>query len=193
MVNRTRNTALLGTALLIAACTAATPPTPVAPSAPSALESAAVRQARAETVEGNFRLAINAGRATYQAGEPIEMEAALTYGGPEPEVRVWGSGSGVVHFAIEQVNGPLAMGPAATDDCVPHQMLRGQPTAVPFTKSGGFSADDPDADFWRDFFTDPQLRLPAGQWRVIAKASFLGPDCSLPETALDAGVTITVQ
>ena len=50
----------------------------------------------------------------------------------------------------------------------------GPPTAVPYpldpatpitadlSKSGGFSGDDPDADFVRSFLADPEVRLPRG-------------------------------
>jgi hypothetical protein len=41
-------------------------------------------------------------------------------------------------------------------------MDRGQVLAMPFAKSGGFSADDPHAAFWRQYFADPALRLPTG-------------------------------
>ena len=40
-------------------------------------------------------------------------------------------------------------------------------------KSGGFSADDPNADFYRSFFADPLVHLPAGDWTLTAVASLV--------------------
>ena len=63
-----------------------------------------------------------------------------------------------------------------TADCGQHEFPRLVPVAVPFRKTGGFSADDPNADFYRAFFADPVLRLPAGRWQVTASVSgFLVP------------------
>ena len=59
-------------------------------------------------------------------------------------------------------------------------------------KSGGFSADDPDAAFYRAFFSEPLVRLPAGRWEIAAVASFVVGD-RRPEHSLRASITVTVE
>ncbi len=49
-----------------------------------------------------------------------------------------------------------------------------QPIASGLNKSGGFSADDPDAAFFRAFLNgDPVVRLPPGDWTITANAHFV--------------------
>ena len=81
-----------------------------------------------------------------------------------------------------------------TADCAQHDYTRGVPVPVPFRKSGGFSEDDPNADFYRVYFADPVLRLPSGRWRIGASAGgFLVPcemDAPMVEIHLEAEVVV---
>jgi hypothetical protein len=151
----------------------------------------------AAAVEGNdaepwFKLRIGAESGVYRAGEPIHVWARLTYTGPKPQEKLVASGSGLVQFSWEQQNGQRRQDGAATADCAPYSIDRTQVLAVPFAKSGGFSGDDPDAGFWRQYFADPVLRLPAGRYRIHALTNFFVGECAGPEHRLDATVEITV-
>jgi hypothetical protein len=143
-------------------------------------------------VDAGFRLTISAPRTLYRSDEPIDIGATLTYIGPEAVGQVTGSGSGVVHFRLEDLDGPLDMAPVITSDCARHRFDRGVPQQVPFQKSGGWSADDPNAAFWKAFFEDPVLRLQPGRWRVIAEASFVVPDCGGEQQLLEAPLELVV-
>jgi hypothetical protein len=146
----------------------------------------------AEVSNGHFRLALRATTARYAAGEPIAVGATLTYAGPARQIEVAGSGSGLVGFGVEQVDGNIKILPAGTADCHPWTLPRGD-TIIPFQKSGGFSADDPGADFFEDYFHDPALRLPAGTWRISAEAVIFPPDCDGPPTSLATSIEVTVE
>jgi hypothetical protein len=151
----------------------------------------------AGAVEGNdaepwFKLRIRAGPGVYRAGEPIQVWAWLTYTGPKPQEKLVASGSGLVQFSWEQQDGQRRQDGAGTADCAPYSIDRTQVLAVPFAKSGGFSGDDPDAGFWRQYFQDPVLRLPAGRYRIHALTNFFVGECGGPEHRLDAAVKITV-
>jgi hypothetical protein len=148
-------------------------------------------------VEGRqdgFLLSLRVSGDTVDAGAPIGIDAILTWDGPAVRATVWASGSGVVSFGLRQLDGDIALGGAMTADCAVHEFDRLTPVAIPFRKSGGFSEDDPNADFYRAFFADPILRLPAGRWRVSAIASgFLEPcEMTAPklEIALEADVLV---
>ena len=180
-------------ALLLVACASPGAPTPSVPHAPGSGESPSVAAPRAAAGDAQFQLSIRAGRDRYRAGEPIEVSAALRYLGPDERLVLSGSGSGLVLFSLEQVDGPLDTAAVATSDCARHGIGQGE-RAFRFAKSGGYSADDPDAAFWNSFFRDPELRLPAGTWRVTARASFfVGDDCSGRPRDLAATITLEVR
>jgi hypothetical protein len=77
--------------------------------------------------------------------------------------------------------------------CFPRDLIARQPIMVAYGKSGAWNEDDADAAFWRAFFADKPLRLPAGTWRITASLrAKLTPDCSGPLHSLDASVTFVV-
>jgi hypothetical protein len=49
-------------------------------------------------------------------------------------------------------------------------------------KSGEVLSDQADADFYRSFFTDPLVHLPAGDWTISAIASFIEGQACLGQT-----------
>jgi hypothetical protein len=144
--------------------------------------------------DGPFGLVIQASKSAYAAGEPILARAVLVYSGPDLGHEVSGSGSGPVMFLVEQVGGRIRTGGAVTADCAQYRLEPGRLMVLPFRKSGGFDADDPDAAFLREFLDDPQFRLPVGTWRIIASGGFIdGPGCDGESVDLSASVTIEVR
>jgi hypothetical protein len=145
--------------------------------------------------QAGFLLVVRIGSDTVDAGAPIDIGATLTWEAPAPRTTVWGSGSGPVTFNIEQLDGDIALGGAMTADCAPHEFERLVPVAFPFRKSGAFSDDDPNADFYRAYFADPVLRLPAGRWRVTASAGgYLEPcEMNAPGFEITLGAEILVR
>lgn len=148
----------------------------------------------AVTEAGIFDLTIAGDKLEYRAGEPIEIEAFLKYQGPQPSVELSGVTSLVNGFGIKQLDGPLAMGPGWDEPCVRHQLRTGGPLRVPYIKSASWSDDDPNADFYREWASDPVLTLPAGTWLVTAYTEFvIGPDCAGPLVSLEASLLIVVR
>lgn len=158
------------------------------PTDPSATDAPAAGIAR----DPLFHLTIESDRARYAADEPIAVAATLRYVGSDDRTRVTSSGGGLVAFAIEQLDGPIDMAPARTADCANYLYTRGDVEELPFQKSGGFSDEDPLADFWRDFFEDPELRLPAGEYRISAQGIYGPPECGTEHT-LEASIVIVVE
>ena len=183
---------LVGLAVLVVAgCGPTVSPAPTAaPSAtpgPTPQPSGAVR---AEAVDGPFRLVFELAKDTWRAGEPIDGRASLeiTAGG----VELVGSGSGLVLFGFRELDGRRQMGPGATADCKVYRLDAGRPLATGITQSGGFAGEDPDAAFYRAFFADPLVRLPAGRWEIQAFAFYAVGACGNPEDTLRAPLTVTV-
>jgi hypothetical protein len=181
---------IAGVALALAACGEQPLPSPRTSATPSATSIAT--GPAAEVVRDAFRLTIAVSSATYRVDEPIEVRTVLAYAGPAPSIEVGGSGSGLVGFSLQQLDGPIAVDAAGTSDCAPWTLKRGD-NLIPFQKSGGYSADDPQADFFARYLNDPQLRLPAGTWRITALASLARPGCDGGGVNLSAAADVTVR
>lgn len=169
-------------AVFLAACSAAPSPTPTAP-------DVAAGSASGQGVT----LAVTAEPAVASPGQRLDVEAVVTNDGDEPLV-LSGSGGGFVFFSVTRVEDGLTSGePAWTDDCVPHVLAAEEPTVVPFAKSGGWSEEDPNADFLRTYFADPDLSLPEGTWRIdVATAATIGEACVGPRLELAVSVVVRV-
>ncbi|CAN5750461.1 hypothetical protein BH24CHL8_BH24CHL8_07880 [soil metagenome] len=146
---------------------------------------------RGEGSDALFSLSIRADRGHYAADAPIEIDTTLRYIG-DARTTVTSSGAGLVVFSIEQLDGPVDTGWARDDDCVRYVYRPGDTESVEFQKSGGYADDDRMADFWRTFFAEPELRLPAGQYRITASAVYGAPECG-GEQVVEASVVIVVE
>ena len=164
--------------------------TPLAPAPSEASGQPVLLEGR----DAGFALSLRIGSDAVDAGAPLDVGATLTWEGAEPQASIWASGSGPVSFGIKQVDGDIVLDAVQTADCAQHDYTRGVAVPVPFRKSGGFSDDDPNADFYRVYFADPVLRLPTGRWRIAAGAGgFLVPcemDAPKVEIRLEAEVVV---
>lgn len=174
--------ALLAVLLLAAGCAAAEP----TPSTPH-LASGTVTQ-------DGITLTAGAEPAPVATGEVIDVTATLSHEGPD-DLALSGSGSGIVFFSVTRIDDGLTSGPPVmTGDCVGHVLPAGEPTVIPFAKSGGYSPDDPNAAFMEAYNADPLLTLPSGTWRIdVATYANIGPGCTgvQLELALELIVTVT--
>lgn len=131
--------------------------------------------------------------ASYAENEPVLASARLIYDGPDETASLSGTGSGAILFSIEQLDGDLDQSAFQHDDCKPYELPADRPIELPFSKSGALDADDPRAQFWRDFFAEPELRLPAGHYRLTATVPLsAGSGCAQPPLDLTASVEISV-
>jgi hypothetical protein len=153
------------------------------------------RRTEASTRSGNFVLTIRSAKASYAAGEIIEIEASLTYDGSAPIQIAHGLGGagGPIGFGIEEpVLGGLHLGPTTADVCARTALAPGQTLTYGFAKSGTFDGHDPSGDDYKRFFEDPDLRLAEGTWHVYAVASFSIGDCTPEATSMRVDLSIEV-
>ncbi|HEY7023772.1 MAG TPA: hypothetical protein VH371_02290 [Candidatus Limnocylindrales bacterium] len=129
----------------------------------------------------DFNLEFKAGQDTYTTSQPIDALSTLQVinheSGSPTNATLGGSGSGLMAFGVEQLGTDLQMGPVWPADCRDYSVAAGEPLTQSLTKSGGFSGDDPNADFWRGWFADPEFHLPPGTWLLTAYANFLDGSC----------------
>jgi len=146
-----------------------------------------------ETVrQGDFELTIRSAKGLYAPGEPINIEASLTYRGTEAEAHVihaGGAASSPINFLIRE---PIF---GATLDGIWEasrnrtSLTRGVALDVPFAKSGGWQSPPPEE--FQTWLAEPGLQLPSGTWHVAAIAEFSVDD--VQEFKLEAEIAITVE
>jgi hypothetical protein len=76
--------------------------------------------------------------------------------------------------------------------CLYTDAAAGQPVAIPFSKAGPIS-DVPGVGFDLAWYQDPVLRLPAGNWRIIANLDVSLGDCGGEHHELEAAVGVAVE
>ena len=145
----------------------------------------------ASVEDETFRLTITTERSVYTSTEVIPISATLELLRTEPTT-IAGPGSGPLAFGIEQLDGPIDAGPAWRMSCGHETWAPGEVRIEPFTKSGGFDNDDPMAAFWRAYFDEPDLILPAGDYRVFAVVDYDLDECSVGGPILTAEVRFEV-
>jgi len=167
---------------------------PAIPSAPTGPEITTGSPLHAEDSDGAFRMTIATDQDRYRAGQAIEVEATLTFLGPEPTTVALGSGSGLIGFGVASDDPAIVIGAAFTTDCASWPIVRDEVIEYPFSKSGGWGEDDPLAPFYRSYFAMPELRLPAGTWTIGAGAAFFtGADCGDEPHDLSTSVTVVIE
>jgi len=179
-------------AVVLAACGPSPGPTQIGP--PDAPGPSVPELAAGEVTDDGITLAVTAEPAVVSAGEAIEVEAVLTHDRREPLTLV-GSGSGIVFFSVTRLEDGLTSGsPGWRLDCRQHILPAGEPTVVPFSKSGGIDSEDPNAEFRERFFADPELTLPPGTWRIdiTTGGTTQIQECGGPALGLELSLVVTV-
>ncbi|MDQ6423547.1 hypothetical protein RB620_29475 [Paenibacillus sp. LHD-117] len=141
--------------------------------------------------DDRFEMKLNIDKTDYKAGEPIVYSASLTYIGEEESFTVWGSSSAKVVFTLTDGKG-FDMEGASTDDLVPMEMTRGEAMEFPFVKSGGYGSEDPDAAFWKTFYSEKELLLPPGTYVISAICNFSLSQEVVVDSRYDGEVHTTV-
>lgn len=172
-------TGVLVIGLILTACGSADPP-------------ADLPRSNVATGDG-FTLAVMVDEPVVSSGDPIAIEASLAFNGPG-NATLSGSGSGPVAFSVTRPSDGLTSGePAWTGDCARLEFAAGEAKRYPFQKSGGFSGDEPNAGFLREYFSQPELRLPVGRWRVdVIAVGAIGEECSGPTLDLETWIVVEV-
>lgn len=117
-----------------------------------------------------FRVAVYINEEHYKSTEPIIIFSALEYLGDEESIDVW-SGRPYFNYTIFK-DGEYFCGGATLDSLEKTNFKKEEINLIPFEKSGGYSEDDSDYVFWKDFYSDPELKLPAGTYTITAYCDF---------------------
>ena len=133
----------------------------------------------ASHISDDFILSIFSDKEVYSTADSIQVWATLEYIGDYDEITIWHSLPAII-FTITDGNA-FNMDGLVADVLEKTILQRGEVYRFEFQKSGGWSADDPDADFWQRFFLEEDLRLPAGEYAITVIGGF-----SLTERMMDS-------
>jgi hypothetical protein len=130
-------------------------------------------------------------RHEMEAAASIEPAEEARRAGADPAVGVIDRRS--VAFEFSKVGSNIDVVPVWTADCRPYTLTAERPIISSITKSGGYSADQPNADFYASFLADPLVDLPQGRWVITAIASFVERrDCSDASHLIRVAINVTV-
>jgi hypothetical protein len=141
--------------------------------------------------DGTYRLVLTAGQDQYRAGQLIDVTASVTYLGPAETWSVRGPESGLVGFGIESDTLPILIGPAFTTACSRYEFTRGVPVDFAFSKLNAHGEPNTLNDFYSEYTSSDELRLPAGTWTITAGAEI--GTCGGEYHGLQASVTVRVE
>jgi hypothetical protein len=129
--------------------------------------------------DGTFSVTVSVPATTHHASDALDVSATLTYLGPQPSIGVDGDSLGLVFFTFTQLDGTRSMAPVSILMCAaPTTLQRQAPATFRPVKSIGWTAEDPNAAFYQQWASDPQVHLPAGRWQILATAQiYVGTAC----------------
>ena len=146
-------------------------------------------------IYNDFIMTLNADRHTYNTTDIIRIWGILEYIGENDSIKIWHScpfmvfsiaGGGEIDFTY--ITAGIMIDVLATS-----VLERGRVYHFEYRKSGGFSPGDPNAEFWRNWFSEEDLLLPAGEYTIILIGAFsLSEPVLGSESGLRVELTIVV-
>jgi hypothetical protein len=148
-----------------------------------------------EASDGTYSLTLTAPAGSVRTTDALDIRAALDYRGPGSSVIVTAPDTGLVTIWFEQLDGPLRMSANSRLMCSgPFTLSKGASTVfqpIGDAKPGG---DLPSLPVYQRWQSDPEVRLPAGRWKITAHATvYQQTTCGsgLPDHELTTSVTLT--
>ena len=142
--------------------------------------------------DNDFELKLFANKASYTVDESIQIWATLEYVGEKDTVTIW-HGLPYIAFSITDgadfnVDGMVLTLLTSTE------LSKGEIYEFDYVKSGGFSADDPNAEYWEKFYQEEELKLPKGIYTVTVRGEFaLSEDVVNDDSGLSCQLQLEVK
>jgi hypothetical protein len=119
----------------------------------------------------DFIMTLNSDKHTYDSTDIIKIWGTLEYVGDDDAITIYSSCPFML-FSIAGGDFGSGMGASAADVLVTSVLERGRVYHFEYQKSGGWSADDPNAENWERFFSESDLLLPAGEYTFTLSGGF---------------------
>lgn len=118
----------------------------------------------------NFTVKTYIEKLKFQEDEKIGLYSTIEYIGEKDSIDVWSGDPYFQHMIYK--NGEIFSGGSTLQLLKKTELKKGEIYTIPFSKNGGFDENDPDAEFWRDFYSEKELRLPRGEYIFSAITDF---------------------
>jgi hypothetical protein len=141
--------------------------------------------------DGTFEINIFTDKQDYKEGEPVICHATVEYVGEGEGVTIYSSDP-LVYFTLKggkYFNGDYMVSLV----CITTQFKKGKPVTYEFQKSGGWGSDDPNADFYEQFYSEKQLILPPGDYIITTTLNGSLDKEESSEYSLSAALSIRVE
>jgi len=126
----------------------------------------------------DFIMTLNSDKHIYSSTDAINIWGTIEYTGEHDSIEIHSSCTFML-FTIS--GGDLfadGMGGAVADVLAVSILEKGNVYHFDYQKSGGWDADDPNAEIWDEFFSSNELKLPAGEYTITLNGSFTVPERS---------------
>ncbi len=124
----------------------------------------------AECTTDDFEMKLFTTKTTWRTDEAIKIWATLKYVGDSKDITIFYAPP-YMNFCISGEDEFYGGGLAIT--ILDHTTLkRGKLYSFDYNKAGAYDGNAPDADFWKEFYEDPELHLPAGTYTISVSGAF---------------------
>jgi hypothetical protein len=117
-----------------------------------------------------FRLTMYLDKLEFNHDEKINIHSTLEYIGKKNNITIW-HGYPYINYTITDGKNFRTGGTTMTI-LTSSQLKNGEIYEFPYKKTGGFSEEDSNADFLREFYKEKDLYLPKGKYKVIVYCDF---------------------
>ena len=117
-----------------------------------------------------FELKLYSDKQKYKTTDEIKIWATLKYIGDNDQIRIW---HGLPYISFSITDGKTFKTDQIFNTVLTSTLLdKGKLYKFNYVKSGGYSADDPNAEFWKNFYQEKNLYLPKGEYTVKVGGAF---------------------
>lgn len=123
-----------------------------------------------ESFDDYFRIVLYSEKDVYNEAEEVKIWGTLEYIGKKDSIEIK-SGSPYIGYTVES-DGIEYISFMRLTLLMTTTLEKGEIYEFPLIKSGGFSEDAEDADFWRDFYNEEKMLFPTGVYQLTFSTSF---------------------
>ena len=117
-----------------------------------------------------FIMTLNSDKKVYKTTDIINIWGTLEYVGDNDFIEIWHSCPFML-FSISDGNN-FDIGGMTIDILTSSILHKNRVYHFDYQKSGGYNENAPDAEYWRNFFSEPDLLLPKGEYTIKLHGHF---------------------
>ncbi len=123
-----------------------------------------------EGLDNLFELNLFLDKTEYKTTDKIKIWATLKYIGENNKIKIW-HGNPYISFYISDGK-DFNTGGAVEDILISTELEKEKIYHFNYSKSGGFTSEDPKAEFWKKFYGEKDLYLPKGEYSIKVSTAF---------------------